>query len=143
MTYDFCDQHNVPYRKIGKLIVALDGTEMAGLRQLHERGQRNGVPGLELLDANGLRHIAPHCTGVAALWSPQTGIVDWSAVTREYGRQFERLGGRLRLGTEVTGFEQLTEPSRPLLLRCGTQVIETGTSARPGGEFPKCGTVHT
>ena len=51
--YEFCERHGVPYERCGKVIVARDDGELAGLDELERRGRANGVPGLRRLDADG------------------------------------------------------------------------------------------
>ncbi len=104
--YDFCDEHGVAYERCGKVIVATSEEELPKLDELERRGRANGVPGLTRLDAAGLREVEPHCVGVAALHSPNTGIVDFPGVARALARDVERRGGDLRLGHEVTGAER-------------------------------------
>ena len=100
--YDWCDEHDVAYERCGKLIVATDASELGKLDELERRGQANGVPGLRRLDADGLREVEPHCVGVAALHSPNTGIVDFPGVARSYARDVQARGGELLLGHEVS-----------------------------------------
>jgi L-2-hydroxyglutarate oxidase LhgO len=102
----FCDEHDIPYRLIGKLIIASDDEEVSALDVLEERARANGVPDLRRLDAGEIRSVEPEAVGVAALHSPQTGIVDFLRVARTYAQLLERAGGRVRLGAEVTGLEQ-------------------------------------
>ena len=100
--YDFCDEHGVAYERCGKVIVAVDESELPRLDELERRGHANGVPGLARLDAAGLREAEPHCVGVAALHSPNTGIVDFPGVARALARDVEGRGAQLLLGHEVT-----------------------------------------
>jgi L-2-hydroxyglutarate oxidase LhgO len=99
----FCDERGIPYRLIGKLIVATGESELPALRELQRRGEANGVPRLRWLDGNEIREIEPHAVGVAALHSPETGIVDFGAVVKAYATEVERRGGMIRLGARVTG----------------------------------------
>ena len=69
-------------QRCGKVIVALDERELPRLDELERRGHANGVPGLRRVDAAGLAELEPHCAGIAALHSPNTGIVDFPAVAR-------------------------------------------------------------
>ena len=80
LMYDFCAQHDVAVEKCGKLIVATDETELPGLRNLQRRAEANQVPGLRWLGGDELTEIEPHARGLAALHSPDTGIVDYAAV---------------------------------------------------------------
>ena len=101
--YEFCDAKGVAVERCGKVIVALSDAERPGLDELERRGQANGVPGLRRLDANGLRELEPHAAGVAALHSPNTGIVDYPAMTRALAADVEAAGGRVATGCGVEG----------------------------------------
>jgi L-2-hydroxyglutarate oxidase len=101
--YDFCDEHGVAYERCGKVIVALDDSELPRLDELEERGRANGVPGLRRIGLDELRELEPHATGVAALHSPQTGIVDFGAVAAVLARQLREDGAVVTTGCAVTG----------------------------------------
>ena len=87
--YEFCEAHGVAHERCGKVIVALDESEVPGLDELERRGRGNGVLGLSRLTASQLRDAEPHAAGVTALHSPNTGIADFAGVARA-------LAGRLR-----------------------------------------------
>ena len=76
--YAYCEERGIPFERRGKLIVARDDSELSRLDELERRGRENRVPGLRRLDAHGLREIEPHARGVAALHSPDTGVVDFA-----------------------------------------------------------------
>src|SRR3712207_5293490 len=78
---DFCAARGLPYEEIGKVVVALDDEERARLDAIGDRARANGVPGIRLLDRAELRELEPHVAGLAALHSPTTAIVDYTAVT--------------------------------------------------------------
>ena len=103
MLRDFCDAHGVAYDEVGKVVVATDPGELDRLAALFERGNANGVPDLALLDAGELREIEPRAAGIQAIHSPRTAIVDFPGVTRALRAEFERRGGRVRLGVTVEG----------------------------------------
>jgi L-2-hydroxyglutarate oxidase LhgO len=98
----YCTEHALPYEECGKLVVALDETELPRLAQLAERAQANGVPGLRRLDATQLREVEPHAAGIAALHSPETAITDFRAVALQLARELTDRGGTVRVGVEVT-----------------------------------------
>jgi len=103
--YSYCEKRGVPFEKRGKLVVARDAGELWRLHELERRGRANGVAGLRRLDAQGLRDIEPHARGVAALHSPETGVVDFAAVARAFASDVETAGGRIELGCEVAAIE--------------------------------------
>ena len=79
---EFCAAHGLAYEECGKVVVALDGGELARLEAIHERAQANGVPGVRMVGREELAELEPHVRGVAALHSPHTAIVDFGEVTR-------------------------------------------------------------
>jgi len=100
---DYCAARGIPHGRPGKLIVAAQTSELARLEELARRGAANGVAGLRMLDAKGLRRVEPHARGVAALHSPQTGIVDYGAVARAFAQDVLGAGGTVASACEVTG----------------------------------------
>lgn len=97
----YCDEKGIPYRLCGKVVVATSPDEIPRLEELYRRGQANGVKGLRLVAAEELRELEPHVTGVRALWSPNTGIVDFADVARAYARDVCEAGGEIRTGHRV------------------------------------------
>jgi len=101
--YAFCERHRVPHARSGKLIVALDDGEVAGLEALKARGEANGVEGLDIVDAAGIRRREPHAAGVAALLSPGTGVVEPETLVHTLARIVDAAGGYLLPGTALAG----------------------------------------
>jgi 2-hydroxyglutarate dehydrogenase len=99
--FAFCAEHDIPHERCGKLIVALDRGELPRLDALERRAHANGVPGIRRLDADELREIEPHATGIAALHSPATGIVDFGAVAVALATQLEQSGVQVQRGCPV------------------------------------------
>ena len=97
----FCREHGVPHEICGKVVVATDDAETARLRDLVDRGQQNGLAGLEWLEPARLREIEPHAAGVAAVRVPEEGIVDYPAVCAALVREIERDGGQVVTGAET------------------------------------------
>jgi 2-hydroxyglutarate dehydrogenase len=102
MLYEFCEERGVAYERCGKLIVATDEAELPGLDELERRGRANGVPGLRRLGAHELRAVEAHATGLAALHSPNTGIVDFPGVARALAAEVRAAGATVTTGCEVT-----------------------------------------
>jgi L-2-hydroxyglutarate oxidase LhgO len=102
---DFCAQRGLAYDERGKLVVARDECELAGLRAIETRARANGVPDLAWLAGAELRELEPEARGVAALHSPRTAIVDFAVVAAALADEVAGAGGALRLGTEVTAMD--------------------------------------
>ena len=111
----FCQEHDLPHELCGKVVVATTEEELPRLEELHRRGTANGVQGLTLISAEQIKEYEPHAVGIAGLWSPNTGIADYIAVTRKYAEIVAQGGAEVRLNTEVVGIEQ----------RPGELVVET------------------
>jgi (S)-2-hydroxyglutarate dehydrogenase len=102
----FCEEQGIPYELCGKVIVATHQEELLRLEQLYQRGLANGVPGLELIGPQRLCEIEPYAVGIKALYSPNTGIIDYSQVARAYAGCFLSRGGQILTDHEVTAIEQ-------------------------------------
>ena len=70
-----CRELKVPLKRIGKLTVALDNSDLSGLYKQKEQGEANGVPGMELLDSEAMQKIQPGINGILGLWTPSSGII--------------------------------------------------------------------
>jgi L-2-hydroxyglutarate oxidase LhgO len=106
---EFCQEHDLPYELTGKVVVATGEEELPRLEELYRRGTANGVPGLKKIGVEEIKEYEPYAQGVAGLWSPNTGIVDYLAVCRKYAEIIESAGGEIRFNTEVTGIEESSE----------------------------------
>jgi L-2-hydroxyglutarate oxidase len=102
----YCGEKNIPHEICGKVVVAVDETEVPRLRALEERGQANGLGGLRWLDRNALRDIEPHAAGVAALHVPEEGIVDYAAVCQALRADIAQMGGQIVTGAEVRALRE-------------------------------------
>ena len=98
---DFCDEHGIEYEMCGKLIVAIEESEVAGLDELYRRGSANGAEGLQLIGPEELREHEPHVAGVKAIWSPNTGIIDFTKVSEAYSTEMREGGADLITDAEV------------------------------------------
>lgn len=96
----FCDEQNVPYEIVGKVIVATEPSELATLQTLYERGCANGVR-CELIGPERLREIEPHAAGIRAIHVPETGIVDYRVVCERLADRIREMGGRIFTGAKV------------------------------------------
>lgn len=97
----YCDAKNIPYKMVGKLIVATEESELGRLDDLYARGLQNGIEGLELLDARQIEEREPYARGVRAIFSPATGIVDWAVVAEQYAGDTREAGADMYLGHKV------------------------------------------
>ncbi|WP_375454133.1 NAD(P)/FAD-dependent oxidoreductase [uncultured Methylobacterium sp.] len=106
MLYALCESHGIGHRRCGKLIVAATEAEADGIAAIRERGDANGVAGLELLDGAQARRLEPNLACTAALLSPDTGIVDSHALMLALQGDLADRGGALALRTPVAGLSR-------------------------------------
>jgi L-2-hydroxyglutarate oxidase len=119
--YEYCEARGIAHDACGKVIVATDSTELNRLDELERRGKANGVPGLRRIDARGIEELEPHARGIAGLYSPNTGIVDFPAVARAYAKDVIEAGGAVATGCEVEGVEVKATGLRLLHARGATE----------------------
>jgi len=91
----------VPHRKVGKFIVATNDAERVRLEAIHAQGAKNAVPGLEMIGGNTARALEPELTCIAALHSPETGIIDSHSYMLALQGDLEDRGGVIAFATPV------------------------------------------
>lgn len=109
LSYEYFCKNNIPHKKIGKLIVAQNPTQVKRIDDLFDRGTKNNVPDLQIVEKDCISKYEPKCKGEKALWSPWTGIVDWAVVCKAFAENFKKMGGEIFLNFEVVGFAEMTE----------------------------------
>lgn len=102
----YCDEHQIPYRRLGKLIVARSEEELPRLDELFRRGVANGVPDVARIDAAEISKIEPNVSGLRAIYSPQTGIVDYRAVAHALAQDVTNWGGSVLTAFDVQRLER-------------------------------------
>jgi (S)-2-hydroxyglutarate dehydrogenase len=125
----FCQEHSIPFERCGKVVVAVEEREIPALDELERRGRANGINGIERLTAAQLREHEPHVAGVAGLWVPETGIVDYGVVARKYAELIRAAGATIQLGARLREVER-----RPDEL-----ILHTAAGDVPARQLINCG----
>ncbi|HIB52688.1 MAG TPA: L-2-hydroxyglutarate oxidase [Candidatus Marinimicrobia bacterium] len=100
----FCDKFNVQYDLCGKVIVAVNLEEVNRLDALYKRGLENGISDVRIVDSQELKDLEPHATGIKAIHVPSTGIINYTSVVDELGKQIIKRGGEIKTKATVKGF---------------------------------------
>lgn len=130
--FQFCAREGVPHERCGKLIIAADDSDVEDLETLARNGTANGVEGLTIVDAAFVRSREPHVRGGAALWSPNTGRLDASALVAALRRRAETHGAMVVTGAELVA----AEPSpRGFTLTTPREEISAGLVVNAAGLF--------
>ena len=128
--YEFCERYGVPHRRCGKLLVASHQHEIAELEALVSRGIANGATSLQIVDADFVRRREPRVHAVAAVWSPETGIVEAEALTGILTRLCRERDVALLVGTPVMS----ASPSRDgIELTTQQETFTAGTVVNAAG----------
>ncbi|MBI5641256.1 MAG: NAD(P)/FAD-dependent oxidoreductase [Nitrospirae bacterium] len=104
--YELCQANLIPFKKTGKLIVAAEQSEVKGLEGLYEKGRRNSVEGLSLLDSGDVRRLEPDVRAVSALHSPDTGIIDSHSLMKSLYTMAVAKGVMFSFQSEVAALER-------------------------------------
>ncbi|MEM6644006.1 MAG: L-2-hydroxyglutarate oxidase [Bacteroidota bacterium] len=103
---NFCEEEEIKFELCGKIVVATNQSQLDPLHTLFERGQANGLTGIKKLKAEELKEHEPHVKGIAGLYVPQTGIVDYKEVSEKYAEKFKHFGGEIFSANKLTKFEE-------------------------------------
>lgn len=104
--YEFLAEHGIPHDRCGKIVVATGEEEIPKLNELEERSRANGLPGIKRLSAEELKEYEPNVAGIAGLFVPTTGIVDYKDVVVKYGELLRAGGGDFILDCRVIGVQR-------------------------------------
>ncbi len=103
---DFCDQHEIPYKLCGKVIVATRDDELPKMRDIYERGRANGVD-CAMISAERCRELEPHAASIGAIHVPESGIVDYQQVCEKMAELMRDAGHDLRTSARVTAVRRV------------------------------------
>jgi L-2-hydroxyglutarate oxidase LhgO len=132
LMYEFCAAHDVPHAKCGKLIVAHEDSELVGLDTLRRRGVANGVAGLDLVDRAFIVRREPSVNAIAALWSPDTGIVHAEDLVKALLKSASDAGVAFLPGTRLAGADRDTDGMR---LRTDRETIHARVVVNAAGLY--------
>ena len=107
MLYDFCASHGIHHNKCGKLLVAINDQETAKVETIKAQGEANGVEGLEMIGGNAARMLEPEVWCIAALLSPESGIVDGHSFMLALRGDLEDRGGMIAFETPIERLERV------------------------------------
>lgn len=129
----FCETEGIDYEPFGKVLVAVDPSEVPALEELHRRATANGVPNLRRLNGDELREIEPHAAGVAGVHVPGTASVDFTEVARAMARRVEQQGGTIFTNCAVSSIDAASAH-----VRLGTPIGELA-----GGHLVNCAGLYS
>ena len=132
LLYKFCNENNIEYARCGKIVVANNDSELNALEELFKRGVANGLNGIKKLLAEEIKEFEPHARGIAGLYVPQTGIVDYKKVTEAYAKIFLDKDGSIETDCK---FLSLINNNRELVIETTKGEFKTKFLVNCGGLY--------
>ncbi|MCR9063962.1 MAG: L-2-hydroxyglutarate oxidase [Cytophagales bacterium] len=111
MLLDFCRKEEINFDLCGKIVVATRAEQLPILETLFQRGNENGLTNLEYLNPEQMKEIEPHVAGIKGIKVPQTGIIDYTAVSLKYAEKIQELGGEIRFNERVYSVSEINSVS--------------------------------
>ena len=130
--YKYCEARGIRHERCGKLVLATEPNQLAALDELERRGATNGLEGVKHLGADELSEYEPHVTGVAGLWVPQTGLVDFVEVAHAYASDVREKDGQVRTNESFVDAERAD----------GGTVVTTTAGEVVADVLVNCGGLH-
>lgn len=106
LLYKYCQEHNIPHQRLGKIIVAINDGEVKQLEALRKQGELNWVRDLRYMMGAELARFEPGVKGVKALYSPNTGILDSHRLMKELEKEAQGNGCLLAYGAQLTAIQK-------------------------------------
>ena len=103
----FAIENNIKHEVCGKIVLAKNSEEAKRLDQLKSNGIKNGLVGLKILNKEELNQIEPYAGGVAALYVPESGIIDYKQTTEKFAEKILSINkkSKIILSCEVYNFD--------------------------------------
>ncbi|MDR3691634.1 MAG: L-2-hydroxyglutarate oxidase [Fimbriimonas sp.] len=128
----FCEEHGIKYERCGKVIVAVDPSQIERLENIQRRGIDNGIP-CELIGKERLNELEPHAAGVKAIHVPETGIVDYVGMCQTLASILRERGNEIVLNAKVLSAKETA----------GEVVVESTQGAYTTALMVNCAGLHS
>lgn len=106
LMYRFCEENEIKYERCGKLVLATNEHEREKLNELEKRGRENGLTQLKRIPKDEIKDYEPYAAGIDALFVGETGIVNYTDVTKAFAKKIKELNGEILLNTKFRGIKK-------------------------------------
>jgi Predicted dehydrogenase len=106
LLYQLCERYSVPYKRLGKLIVAKDESEIKQLEDLYNNGINNAINNIAIIDKKKVSSFGANVKAESAIYLPDTGIVDSHSLMKHYARFSEEKGATIAYNSKVIRIER-------------------------------------
>ena len=132
LLYRFCQEKEINYDKCGKIVIAVDSNQNAALNELERRGNANGLKNIKRLSGDKIKNYEPYAAGIEGLFVEETGIVDYTEVTKAYEKIILEKDGEVKTDCK---FLSLSEDKNELILHTSSNEIHTKFLINCGGLY--------
>ncbi|MFA6981335.1 MAG: L-2-hydroxyglutarate oxidase [Ignavibacteriaceae bacterium] len=132
LMYQFCEENEIKYERCGKLVLATDENERKKLDELESRGRANGLTQLKRIPKDEIKDYEPYAAGIDALFVGETGIVNYTEVTKAFAKKIKELNGEILLDTKFRGIKK--EGSR-LIIETSKETFSVSYLVNCGGLY--------
>ena len=94
---NFAKEQSIRYDVCGKIVLAVNKNEANALKMLKDNGEKNGLKGLKILTPKEFKEIEPYADGIAALWVPESGIIDYRQVTNKFAELILKINPKSKI----------------------------------------------
>jgi len=133
MMVAFCRENCIPYEQCGKVVIATESKELESLNRLWERGVANGLSDLRRLNSKEIKQIEPNAAGIAGIFVPEEGIVDYPAVCNKLVQLIRKLGGTIIFESKIINIR----------LDANNWILETNKSKYSASKVITCAGLHS
>lgn len=98
---EFCNENEIKFDLCGKIIVATEKNEIPIMNAIYDRGVSNGLVGIKKIGTEQIKDFEPYCAGISGILVPQTGIINYTEVSKKYLELFLKSGGEVLFGQKV------------------------------------------
>lgn len=107
LLYEICNTYSIPYKITGKLIIATEEAELDDLKELFKKGKKNNVKGIEILEKNDIQRLEPNTNALAAIYSPNTGIIDSHLLMKYFFNAAKERGVLFAFASDCVALEKV------------------------------------
>jgi L-2-hydroxyglutarate oxidase len=129
---EFCTKENIPFDLCGKIIVAIEKSELPRMEELLVRGPQNGVV-CNRITPEQIREIEPYCAGLAGIHVPEAGVVDYAAAARRMAEIITERGSRVVTSAKATAIRRDN----------GRAIVETAAGEFAAQQVVNCAGLHS
>ncbi len=130
LLYKFCEENQIRYDRCGKIVVAVNENEIPRLNELERRGKENGLKEIKRITKDEIINFEPHAAGIEGLFIGETGIINYTEVTKAYEKIILGYEGEVKTNCK---FLSLSKNINELILNTSTEEIHTKFLINCGG----------